>query len=88
MDTQLTIYISCQLHQPIAVTSSDATNCYDRINHFTMSPLFLEISGCTGAVTALLSQIQVMNFFQRIGLGNSTTFMGGPGLWPIFQGLY
>ena len=40
MDIRLTYDISRKLRQPMASTSADAANCYDRINHMIMSPSF------------------------------------------------
>ena len=78
MDGKLTMDISRQLRQPMASTSADAANCYDRINHIIMSLLLIAITGWVGAVTALLYPIQIMKFYQRTARGDSNTFMGGP----------
>ena len=78
MDNRLTMDISRQLRHPMASTSADAANCYDRINHIIMSFLLLAITGSVGLITSLLYPIQTMKFFQRTGHGDSTTFMGGP----------
>lgn len=87
MDERLTFDISRQLRQPMASTSADAANCYDRINHLIMSFLLLSITGCIGAVACLLYPIQTMKFFQRTARGDSTTFFGGPGRSRPLQGL-
>ena len=78
MDNRLTMDISRQTRHPMASTSADAANCYDRINHIIMAYLLLAITGSVGLITALLFPIQIMKFFQRTGHGDSTTFMGGP----------
>ena len=52
-----------------------------------MSFLLFAIIGWSGAIAALLAQIQRMKFFQQTGLGDSTTFMGGAGLVMLLQGL-
>ena len=77
MDNRLTMGISRQMHHPMASTSADAANCYDRINHIIMAYLLLTITGSVGLITALLFPIQIMKFFQHMGHGDSTTFMGG-----------
>ena len=80
MDTRLTMDISRQRRQPMGSVSADAANCYDRINHIIMAFLLLAVIGWSGAIATLLAPIQQMKFFQRTGLGDSTTFMGGAGL--------
>ena len=68
-------------------TSADAANCYDLINHIIMAFLLFAITGWTGAIAYLLIPIQTMKFYQRTGLGDSTTFMGGALLPLLLQGL-
>ena len=87
MDGRLTMDISRQKRQPVGSVSADAANCYDRINHIIMSFLLFAITGWSGAISALLAPIQRMKFFQRTGLGDSSTFMGGAGLLMLLQGL-
>ena len=87
MDSRLTADLSRQLRLPMGSVSADASNCYDRINHIIMSLLLFAITGWIGAIAALLAPIQSMKFFQRTGLGDSTTFMGGPDLPRVLQGL-
>jgi hypothetical protein len=87
MDTKLTYDISRQLRHPMGELSVDASNCYDRISHIIMSLLLLAITGWLGAVVSLLSPIQTMKFYQRTGLGDSTSYMGGPNLSRLLQGL-
>ena len=76
MDSRLTYDISRQLRQPMGSTSADAANCYDRINHIIMVFLLLAIMGSVGMIAACLYPIQIMKFFQCMGHGDSTTFMG------------
>ena len=87
MDYRLTTDLSRSLRLPMGVVSTDASNCYDRICHIIMSLLLLSITGWQGAIAALLLPIQTMKFFQRTGLGDSSTYMGGPGLRLPLQGL-
>jgi hypothetical protein len=76
-DNRLTIDLSRQFFQPLVAVSADADKCYDKINHTIMSLLLLAIGGNKGSIKAMLLCIQEMQFFQRIGRGNSNTFMGG-----------
>lgn len=89
IDGRLPFDISRQLHQPMCQNSADAANCYDRINHIIMSFLLLAILGWNsiGAIVAQLRPIQKMKLFQHTGLGDSNTFMGGPSLEFLLQGL-
>ena len=87
MDTRLTMDLSRQRRQPMGSVSADAANCYDRINHIIMAFLLFAVTGWSGAIATLLAPIQKMKFFQRTGLGDSTTFMGGAGLLLLLQGL-
>ena len=87
MDSCLTFDISRQLWQPMGSGSVDASNCYGHINHIIMAFLLFAITGWSGAIVALLLPIQTMKFYQRTGLGDSSTFMGGPGLQMLLQGL-
>ena len=74
--------ISRQKRQPMGSVS-----IHNRINHIIMSFLLFAITGWSGAIAALLAPIQRMKFFQRTGLGDSSTFMGGAGLLILLQGL-
>jgi len=86
LDSRLTFDISRQLRHPMASTSADAGNCYDRIHHTIMSLLMLAVTGWLGAVVAALKPIQTMKYFQRTAYGDSTTYMGGKRKRP-FMGL-
>jgi hypothetical protein len=55
--------------------SADADKCYDRINHIIMSLLLLAIVEDERSIRAMLLCIQEMRFFQRMGRGDSNTFM-------------
>jgi hypothetical protein len=58
-----------QLKVPAAITSVDASNCYDCIAH-TMALLTFQSLGVEDtAVTAILKTIQEMNFFLRTAFG-------------------
>ncbi len=50
--------------------------------------LLLAIIEWNEAIVALLLPSQTMKFFQRLGLGDSGTFMGGPEVLQLLQGLY
>ena len=83
MDSRLTFDLSRQLRHPMASTSADAGNCYDRIHHTIMSLLMLAVTGWVGAVVAALYPIQTMKFYQRTAYGDSTTYMGGKRQRPL-----
>ena len=87
MDARLTMDISRQRRQPMGSVSADAANYYDRTNHIIMAFLLFAVTGWSGAIATLLAPIQRMKKFQRTGLGDSTTFMGGAGLLLLLQGL-
>ena len=87
MDNRLTTDLSRQLRHPMAQTSADAANCYDRINHIIMSLLLLAVTGCLGWVVSMLHPIQTMKFFQRTAWGDSSTYFGGPDRSRVLQGL-
>ena len=87
MDDRLTNDLSRQLWHPMARTSADAANCYDRINHILMSLLLLAVTGCLGWVVSMLHPIQTMRFFQRTAWGDSSTYFGGPSRSRVLQGL-
>ena len=87
MDYRLNCDILRQIHQPLGAVSTDASNCYDRINHILMSLLLLAITGWHGAIATFLLLIQTMHFFPWTGLGDSDTFMGGPEVLQLLQGL-
>jgi hypothetical protein len=75
-DNRLTIDLSRQFYQPLVAVLADADKFYNRINRIIMSLLLLAIGGNEGLIKAILSCIQEMRFFQRMGCGNSNTFMG------------
>ena len=88
MDSRLTFDISRQLRQRMGSGSVDAADCYNCINHFSWPPSSSPLqAGPLLGVVALLLPIQKMKFNHRTGLGGSTTFMGGPGLQMLLQGL-
>jgi hypothetical protein len=77
LDNRLTMDLSRQFWQPLIAVSSNTNKSYDRINHIIMSFLLLAIGDNEGLIKAMLIPIQQMCFFQRMGQGNSNTFMGG-----------
>ena len=87
MDDRLTGDLSRQRRHPYAKTSCDAANCYDRLHHLIISFLCLAIMIYSGLVVYLFHPIEIMKFFQRTALGDSTTYMGGPDRLRPFMGL-
>ncbi len=87
LDNHLTIDLSHQFRQPLIAVSANADKYYNQINHIIMSILLLAIGGEDGPISAMFRPIQQMRFFQRMGRGDSDTFMGGrPSCNPL-QGL-
>jgi hypothetical protein len=78
--------ITRQARVPSAITSVDASNCYDRIAHAIASLVFQAFGVPTTAIETMLSTIENMKFFLRTGFGDSTTFAGG-GISVKIQGL-
>jgi hypothetical protein len=72
---------------PLVATLADSDKCYDRINHIVMSLLLLAPLGEQGPIHAMLQPIQQMKFYQRMGRGNSSTYMGGQSDKDPLQGL-
>jgi hypothetical protein len=68
--------IVCQLRVPAAITSVDASNCYDRIAHAMASLIFQSFGVAETAVTTMLETIQDMIFFLRMAFGDSKEFAG------------
>jgi hypothetical protein len=87
LDNRLTMDLSRQLRIPMASVSADADKCYDRINHIVTSLLLHAITGNPEAISAMLTPIQHMKFYQRTGRGDSNTFMGGRSKDSPLQGL-
>ncbi len=78
--------ITRQARVPSAITSVDASNCFDRIAHAIASLVFQAFGVPTTAIETMLSTIENMKFFLRTGFGDSTTFAGG-GISVKIQGL-
>jgi hypothetical protein len=70
----LTYNIIQQTRQPAGIASVDANNCYDRIVHAIVSMVFQAFGVPSTAVEAMLTTIQVMTFFLRMGFRDSTDF--------------
>ena len=68
--------IARQTRTPAAITSVDASNCYDRIAH-AMAPLIFQSFGVeSSTVSAMLETIQEMKFFLQTAYGDSKTLAG------------
>ena len=68
-DKTLITDLSRQARQPATITSVDASNCYDRVNHIIMSLVWLALLGFVGfpPIYAILCCLQHMKFYQRTG---------------------
>ena len=60
----------------MSIVSVDAALCYDRVNHVSMSLVWLTLVGVVGPIKVLLHCLQTMQFFQRTRHGDSITFTG------------
>ena len=69
-----------------AITSVNASNCYDRIAHVIASLIFQSFGVPKSAIGSMLKAIEDMKFFLRTGFGNSTCLAGG-GVQVKLQGL-
>ena len=49
----------------MCITSADAANCYDRINHAIIALMYLTLGVPVGSIIAMLLTIQLMKFFLR-----------------------
>jgi hypothetical protein len=87
LDNRLPMDLSRQLCIPMASVLADANKCYNRINHIVMSLLLRAITGNPETISAMLTPIQRMKFYQRTGRGDSNTFMGGHPKDSPLQGL-
>ena len=68
--------ITRQAQVPAAITSVDASTCYDRIAHAIASLVFQAFGVPATAIKTMLSTIENMKFFLRTGFGNSKSFAG------------
>ncbi len=70
----LTYDITRQTRRSAGIASVDADNCYDRIAHAIASLVFQVFGVPLSALESMLTTIQEMKFFLRIGFGDSTDF--------------
>jgi hypothetical protein len=66
-----------QARVPAGNASVNASNCYDRIAHAMALLVFQAFGVPASAIGSMLSAIENMKFFLRMGFGNSTKFAGG-----------
>ena len=69
--------ITRQARVPAAITSVDASNCYNRIAHAITSLVFQAFGVPASAIKTMLGAIENMKFFLRTGFGDSKSFAGG-----------
>ena len=79
-DKTLMYDLSCESRRPMGVSSANASNCYDRVNHIIMSLVWLVLIGDFKSIFVALLCIQTMILFQRSGFGDSSTLVGGKDL--------
>ncbi|KAL3780888.1 hypothetical protein HJC23_009934 [Cyclotella cryptica] len=65
------------LHQTVAVTSTDAANCYDAVNHTAISMALQAMHVPLMVVKCYLLWIQTMKFFLKTGFGMAKQSYGG-----------
>ncbi len=78
--------ITRQAQVPAAITSVNASNCYNRIAHAIASLVFQAFRVPVTAIETMLGTIENMKFFLQTGFGNSKSFAGG-GISVKTQGL-
>ena len=65
------------LHQTAAVSSTDAANCYDAVNHTAVSLALQAMTVPLNIIKCYLLCIQTMRFFLKTGFGLATHSYGG-----------
>ena len=86
-DKTLTLDISRQSRQPMALISVDAAQCYDRVHHSMMALVWLALKIPYQMVAIMLSCLGYMKIFTRTGFGDSSSFFGGEDMDIPFCGL-
>jgi hypothetical protein len=80
-------YDDCNiLHMNAALSSTDAANCYDAVNHPVCSIALQSMSVPLTAVKTYLRCLQTMHFYLKTGFGLSSTSHGGTPALP-YMGL-
>lgn len=77
LDKTLTTDISRLSQQPLAITSVDAAQCYDRVNHTMMALVWLALKVPFRAVSIIVGCLQFMKIYTRTGWGDSMRYFGG-----------
>ena len=67
------------------MVSADAHTCYDRMQHLAVSICCQRLGVPLRAMVCMLSTLQAMRYYLRMGHGESSNYYGGPRLIP-FQG--
>ncbi len=73
----LTLDISHQSHQPMALISVDAAQYYNWVNCSIMALVWMALKLPFHAVSMMFSCLGYMKIFTRTGFGDSTTSFGG-----------
>ena len=68
-----------QTRCPAGIGAVDADNCYDRIVHPIVSMVFQSLGVPKEAAVSMLSTIQDMKIFLRMGFGDSIAYTGSAG---------
>jgi hypothetical protein len=86
-DKILTFDISRQSRSPLSITSVDAAQCYDRVNHIMMGLVWMALGVSQSAISIMISCLSNMSIYTRTGFGDSLQCFGGSGQSVSFCGL-
>ena len=76
-DKILTFDLSRQSRCPLSVTSVDAAQCYDRVNHIIMGLVWMALGVSHSAISIILDCLSNMSIYTRTGFGDSSQSFGG-----------
>ena len=76
-DKILTLDLARQSRRPLSITSVDAAQCYDRVNHIMMSLVWLALGVSHSAISIITDCLSNMSIFTRTGFGDSEHCFGG-----------
>jgi len=74
------------LRRPVAIISTDAANCYDRMTHTYIALMCIKWGLAAQVMIALLKPLQLAKHHTRTAYGDSTTYFEGRNLQGAGQG--
>ena len=86
-DKILTLDLARQSRQPLSITSVDAAQCYDRVNHIMMGLVWLALGVSRAAILIITECLANMSIFTRTGFSDSKKCFGGKSQDQPFCGL-